>query len=70
MRLLYKILQSKAVSSPGKYCWGPGLQDITSTNLLITKTVYIIRMHDKKSNIKAIKVGDEKMKDITDPDKN
>ena len=41
-----------------------------STNLLITKTVYIIRMHDEKSNIKAIKVGDEKIKDITDRDKN
>jgi hypothetical protein len=34
------------------------------------KTVYLIRMQDKKSNIKTIKVGDEEIKDITEREKN
>jgi hypothetical protein len=34
------------------------------------KTVYIIRLQDKKSNIKTIKVCDEEIKDITQREKN
>ena len=34
------------------------------------KTVYIIRMQDKQSNIKTIKVGEDEIKDITEREQN